>query len=97
MAKIKPSRTDRNKIRPARWASFLGLTLLVALPAAGLHAQAVVPDAATLAKYDTNHNGRLDADELAAIFQDFSCGFGEKLHGESSIIKKPVVIDTTAA
>ncbi len=39
----------------------------------------------------------IDADELAAIFQDFSCGFGEKLQSESSIIKKPVVIDTTAA
>jgi hypothetical protein len=39
----------------------------------------------------------IDAEELAAIFQDFSCGFGEKLQGESSIIKKPIVIDTTAA
>jgi len=39
----------------------------------------------------------IDADELAAIFQDFSCGFGERLQGESSIIKKPMVIDTTAA
>lgn len=39
----------------------------------------------------------IDADELAAIFQDFSCGFGEKLLGESSIIRKPMVIDTTAA
>ena len=39
----------------------------------------------------------IDADELAAIFQDFSCGFGEKPQGESSIIKKPMVIDTTAA
>ena len=39
----------------------------------------------------------IDADELAAIFQDFSCGFGERLQGESSIIKKPLVIDTTAA
>ena len=38
----------------------------------------------------------IDADELAVIFQDFSCGFGEKLLGESSIIKKPLVIDTTA-
>ncbi len=38
----------------------------------------------------------IDADELAAIFQDFSCGFGEGLQGESSIIKKPLVIDTTA-
>jgi hypothetical protein len=39
----------------------------------------------------------IDADELAAIFQDFSCGFGEKIKGESSLIKKPMVIDTTAA
>ncbi|MBA2590141.1 MAG: hypothetical protein H0U98_16130 [Alphaproteobacteria bacterium] len=39
----------------------------------------------------------IDADELAAIFQDFSSGFGERLQGESSIIKKPTVIDTTAA
>jgi hypothetical protein len=39
----------------------------------------------------------VDADELAAIFQDFSSGFGEKIKGESSLIKKPVVIDTTAA
>jgi hypothetical protein len=39
----------------------------------------------------------IDADELAAIFQDFSSGFGEKIQGESSILKKPIVIDTTAA
>ena len=39
----------------------------------------------------------IDGDELSAIFQDFSCGFGEKIKGESSLIKKPVVIDTTAA
>jgi hypothetical protein len=39
----------------------------------------------------------IDAEELAAIFQDFSSGFGEKIKGESSLIKKPVVIDTTAA
>jgi hypothetical protein len=39
----------------------------------------------------------IDAEELAAIFQNFSSGFGEKLQGESSIIKKPIVIDTTAA
>ena len=41
--------------------------------------------------------GYIDADELSAIFQDFSSGFGEKLQGESSVIKKPLVIDTTAA
>ncbi len=39
----------------------------------------------------------IDADELSAIFQDFSSGFGEKIKGESSILKKPVVIDVTAA
>ena len=38
----------------------------------------------------------IDGDELAAIFQDFSSGFGEKVQGDSSLIKKPVVIDTTA-
>jgi len=39
----------------------------------------------------------IDSEELAAIFQDFSSGFGEKIKSESSVIKKPVVIDTTAA
>jgi hypothetical protein len=39
----------------------------------------------------------VDAEELSTIFQDFSSGFGEKIKGESSLIKKPVVIDTTAA
>src|SRR5665213_2935079 len=39
----------------------------------------------------------IDSEELAAIFQDFSSGFGEKVKGESSVIKKPMVIDTTAA
>jgi hypothetical protein len=39
----------------------------------------------------------IDSEELAAIFQDFSSGFGEKLKGENSLIKKPVVIDMTAA
>ncbi len=39
----------------------------------------------------------VDAEELSAIFADFSSGFGEKIKGESSLIKRPVVIDTTAA
>ena len=42
-------------------------------------------------------SANIDSEELAAIFQDFSSGFGEKLKGESSLIKKPVVIDMTAA
>jgi hypothetical protein len=39
----------------------------------------------------------VDAEELSAIFQDFSSGFGEKVKGECSLIKRPMVIDTTAA
>ena len=39
----------------------------------------------------------VDSDELSAIFQDFSSGFGEKIKEESSLIPKPSVIDTTAA
>lgn len=35
----------------------------------------------------------IDPDELSAIFQDFSSGFGEKLKSEESPIKKPVVIN----
>jgi len=42
-------------------------------------------------------NPNIDSEELAAIFQDFSSGFGEKLKGEASVIKKPAVIDMTAA
>ena len=42
-------------------------------------------------------NADIDGDALSAICQDFSSGFGEKIKGESSLIKKPVVIDTTAA
>jgi hypothetical protein len=41
--------------------------------------------------------GTVDAEELAAIFQDFSSGFGEKVKGEPSMIARPIVIDTTAA
>jgi hypothetical protein len=43
----------------------------------------------------THHS--IDGDELSAIFQDFSSGFGEKLKEEPSVIKKPAVIDITAA
>ena len=39
----------------------------------------------------------VDAEELSAIFADFSSGVGEKIKGKSSMIKRPVVIDTTAA
>ncbi|HKY18013.1 MAG TPA: hypothetical protein VJL82_03705, partial [Rhizomicrobium sp.] len=48
-------------------------------------------------RFSPANSANIDADELSAIFQDFSSGFGEKIKEESSLIKKPVVIDTTAA
>lgn len=42
-------------------------------------------------------SAHIDSEELAAIFQDFSSGFGDKLKSDNSPIKKPVVIDMTAA
>jgi hypothetical protein len=48
-------------------------------------------------RFGPGSSPHIDSEELAAIFQDFSSGFGEKIKGESSMIKKPVVIDTTAA
>jgi hypothetical protein len=46
-------------------------------------------------RYRFPPGGRIgaDADELAAIFQDFSSGFGEKLKEDASPIKKPQVIE----
>jgi hypothetical protein len=48
-------------------------------------------------RFPPNRPANIDADELAAIFADFSSGFAEKIKGETSLIKRPVVIDTTAA
>ena len=48
-------------------------------------------------RFPQGSQSHVDAEELSAIFQDFSSGFGEKIKGESSLIRKPVVIDTTAA
>ena len=48
-------------------------------------------------RFPPNSPSNIDAEELSAIFQDFSSGFGDKIQGESSLIKRPVVIDTTAA
>jgi hypothetical protein len=42
--------------------------MIVALPLS--QAQATAPDATTLARYDKNHNGRLDADEVATMQSD---------------------------
>jgi hypothetical protein len=48
-------------------------------------------------RFPQGGHASIDAEELSAIFQDFSSGFGEKLQGEASPIKRPDVIDTTAA
>jgi hypothetical protein len=48
-------------------------------------------------RFAPGNPAHVDAEELSAIFQDFASGFGEKIKGECSLIKKPHVIDTTAA
>jgi hypothetical protein len=48
-------------------------------------------------RFPPGGESNVDAEELSAIFQDFCGGFGEKIKGESSLIKKPAVIDMTAA
>jgi hypothetical protein len=40
---------------------------------------------------------KIDADELSTIFLDFTSGFAERIKGDSSPIKRPVVIDATTA
>jgi hypothetical protein len=52
-----------------RLALMLACAGIVTLPA-NAQSAAVAPDAATLAKYDKNHNGKLDPDELAAMRAD---------------------------
>jgi hypothetical protein len=47
-------------------------------------------------RFAAGGTGYANAEELSAIFQDFSSGFGEKIQGESSLIKKPMVIDAGA-
>jgi hypothetical protein len=48
-------------------------------------------------RFRPDSQSNVDAEELSAIFQDFCSGFGEKIKGQSSLIKEPTVIDTTAA
>jgi hypothetical protein len=40
---------------------------------------------------------RVDADELSTIFLDFTSGFADRIKGDGPLMKKPVVIDSTAA
>ena len=39
----------------------------------------------------------IDVDDLSVIFHDFCSGFGERVQDEGPLIKRPTVIDTTAA
>jgi hypothetical protein len=48
-------------------------------------------------RFPPTASAHIDAEALAAIFQDFSNGFSENLQEESSLIKRPQVIDVTAA
>jgi hypothetical protein len=48
-------------------------------------------------RFPKEQPANIDAEELAAIFHDFAGGFAEKMQAEVSPIKRPVVIDTTAA
>ena len=48
------------------------LALSLALPLAALAGKEDGPKAKLMAKYDLNHNGQLDPDEIAAIRKDFA-------------------------
>ena len=39
----------------------------------------------------------IDAEDLSVIFHDFCSGFGERMNNDDVLIKRPKVIDTTAA
>ena len=44
-------------------------------------------------RFPAGKPAKVDAEELSTIFQDFTSGFAERIKGEISPIKKPVVID----
>ena len=48
-------------------------------------------------RFPPGRPANIDAEELSIIFQDFSSGFGEKMKGDGTILKRPGLIDTTAA
>jgi hypothetical protein len=43
-------------------------------------------------RFPVGGHTHVDADELSAIFQDFSSGFGDRLKGEASPIRKPTMV-----
>jgi len=48
-------------------------------------------------RFASNGSNHIDAEELSAIFQEFSSCIGDKIQAESSLIKRPKLIDATAA
>ena len=48
-------------------------------------------------RFASNDHTHIDTEELSAIFQEFCSCVGEKMQAEESLIKKPLVIDATAA
>jgi hypothetical protein len=48
-------------------------------------------------RFQKDAPANIDADELALIFHDFCSGFGERAQDDAPLIKRPTVIDTTAA
>jgi hypothetical protein len=48
-------------------------------------------------RFPKDASTNIDADELSVIFHDFCSGFGERVQDEGPLIKRPKVIDTTAA
>jgi hypothetical protein len=48
-------------------------------------------------RFPKDQPANIEAEELTAIFFDFAGGFAEKMQAEPSLIKKPVIVDTTAA
>ncbi|HEU0096756.1 MAG TPA: hypothetical protein VFQ52_09890 [Rhizomicrobium sp.] len=48
-------------------------------------------------RFPKDQPANIEAEELAAIFFDFVGGFAEKMQAEPSLIKRPVIIDTTSA
>jgi hypothetical protein len=91
---------------PASAPRRVALPLCALLCLATAHAQSTAPaatpvsDAKALAKYDKNKNGKLDADELAAMRADEAKGVGNKAEtsaaGEETISLSPFEVNAGA-
>ncbi len=88
-------------MKTPRWNSPISRPLVLALAGAGLvvasaHGQAAAgPDAATLAKYDTNKNGRIDPSEQAVIDADRAKASNAAASGEETVKLTPFQVTTS--